>query len=68
MTRDDAEKALEAGKRLTHTAFSEHEWVECLDKDNYLFEDGCHCSKAEFWNIRPEAWWNIGWREYYVPA
>jgi len=60
MTRDQAIKAIQEGKRLTHRHFSPEEWVTC-DGDYYKFEDGGKCPKDEFWGLRTGLPWEDGW-------
>ena len=54
MTKQEALDALKNGKRVRHYYFSEDEWVEQLNKNTYIFEDGCHCPVDEFWRFRQE--------------
>lgn len=62
MTRDEAIKALSEGKRLTHTYFSEGEWVEGINgTKDYRFECGGICPAKMFWAIRFTDGFNDGW-------
>jgi hypothetical protein len=62
MTRYEAAQALKAGKKLTQTYFSPDEWVMGLGDGNYLLEDGCKCTAAEFWKWRQQEFFNDGWK------
>jgi len=61
MTKEEAIKALEQGKKIRHRFFADDEFV-CMNKDGqYEFEDGVKMTKWEFWQLRPESYWLIDW-------
>lgn len=67
MTRIEAIKALDNGKTLTHTHFTNSEWVRGIGAGLYEFEDGCKCSAHEFWFSRNECSspaFSDGWSEF----
>ena len=61
MNREEAKQALIDGERLTHTYFSDDEWVESGAMGRYVFEDGCLCSYQEFWAYRKDKSFDEGW-------
>ena len=60
MNREEAKQALKDGERLTHTYFSDDEWVQS-GIGRYEFEDGCQCSYQEFWSYRNDKGFDEGW-------
>lgn len=59
MTKEEAKQALREGKKLTHRYFSDNEYIYA--KGNIIFsEDGVNHG-FDFWNLRPDEWWNDGW-------
>ena len=61
MTKAEAIKAIKRGLRVTHTLFTEDEWLE-MDGGWFKFEDGCQCRPSQFWDIRQGEEWEKGWR------
>jgi len=61
MTKQEALKALEEGKTLTHHNFDAHEWVK-KEGNNYLFEDGVRLTPEEFWMYRTVPSWKNDWQ------
>ena len=55
-------EVLKQGKRLTHKYFTATEWIEQYGV-GYIFEDGCRCTKREFWQYRTDEAFNQGWSE-----
>ena len=60
MSKEDALLALSDGIRMTHSSFTEEEWIEQLYDGNFIFEDGVICSPDEFWTYREDCFEN-GW-------
>lgn len=60
LTKDEAIKALEAGKKLWHFYFDEDEWIK-MDKEIIVFEDGNRQHASEFWAQRTISNWMNGW-------
>jgi len=60
MTKDEANKAMDEGLRVTHKYFCEHEWVE-RRRFMFAFEDGIQCTPREFWRFRNGTGWDDGW-------
>lgn len=63
MKREDAIKALDKGKVLTHEYFTGDEWVRGIGAGMYEFEDGCKCTATEFWAYRQCHGFDNGWKE-----
>ena len=63
MTKNDAIKAMNNGKKVSHIKFTPDEWMMTSDR-GYEFEDGAKCTKEEFWRFRNEEAWLSGWRLY----
>ncbi|AUR89433.1 hypothetical protein NVP1123O_04 [Vibrio phage 1.123.O._10N.286.48.F3] len=61
MNKEQAIKALDEGKTLTHEHFTKSEWVRGIGAGMYEFEDGIKCSAQEFWAYRND--FNDTWRE-----
>lgn len=64
MTKEEAIKAMAAGKRVTHRLFSSDEWVRINSDGLYQFEDEVVCHSSEFWKYRDHQHWNAGWFLY----
>lgn len=61
MNRTEAKLALSKGKTLTHSYFSDDEWVRGKSNRQYIFEDGCECDSELFWADRSEDGFDDGW-------
>jgi len=61
MTKEEINKALLEGKRVKHMWFSPDEWMEYNEFREIVFEDGCKCSRFEFWQHRDDESWLTGW-------
>ncbi len=61
MTKDEAIKAMQDGKKVSHRHFDSNEWMK-QDGVGYVFEDGCHCAPRDFWHWRDDDSWIDGWR------
>jgi hypothetical protein len=57
MTKDEAIKEMQAGKKITHPYFASYEWMT-IDKGSLLFEDGVRCSISEFFSLRTSEQFN----------
>lgn len=64
MLKQDALLALAEGKRITHTSFTDEEYVKQHTTHLYMFEDGVVTTVKEFWYIRTELPWADGWSIY----
>lgn len=63
MTKEEAKKALNEGKKVSHKYFSDKEYIvktegKLQDERGYLF------SEALFWMDRSSAPWKEGWKLY----
>ena len=63
MTKNEAIKAIESGKKVRHYSFTENEWVRKAKYRvaRYEFEDGNICLRSEFWDCRKDIHFNRGW-------
>ncbi len=66
MTKEEIIKALAEGKTVTHSYFTETEWMK-EENGVYLFEDGVRCPKHLFWADRTHKGWSDGW-DIFQPA
>lgn len=58
MTKEEALAEMQKGKKLTHTSFTEDEWMSLDDKTgDMVLEDGVICSPYEFWRYRQGPEW-----------
>jgi len=61
MIKDEAFKALEDGKKITHRLFDPDEWMT-MDFGLIVFEDGVSCTEKEFFNrFRQGEQWEDGY-------
>lgn len=62
-SKEEAIEALVQGKKLTHTLFSENEWIRQPDPsvNKYECEDGVVCMASMFWHFREQPYWLKGW-------
>lgn len=60
MTKQEAQEAMRAGKKVTHLYFTSDEWMT-MEHGLILLEDGVRCSEHEFWHFRTENYWNEGY-------
>jgi hypothetical protein len=51
MTKQEAIQAMTAGRKVTHTYFTDNEWVS-IKGDVFVFEDGVKCPPWLFWMDR----------------
>lgn len=63
MTKQEAIKALEAGKTLTHRHFTHNEHIK-LENGRIVYEDGYSAEPAEFWKYHREESFGDGWNIY----
>ena len=64
MTRKEAIAfAISTGKPITHTYFSDDEFVRYVD-NRLVDEKGYQLPEQEFWSIRTGEYWESGWSEY----
>ena len=61
MTKEAAIQAMRDGQRVTHYLFDPDEWVQETGR-LYEFEDGCLCSRSEFWRFRTDSVWLENWK------
>lgn len=60
MTKEEAIKAMQDGKKVTHRYFSSNEWMSMHD-GLIVLEDGAMCTPYEFWRWRTDPVWNNGY-------
>ena len=60
MTKEEAIKAMQDGKKVTHRYFSSNEWMSMHDW-LIVLEDGVMCTPYEFWRWRTDPVWNNGY-------
>ncbi len=60
ISKVEAIKAMLKGKKVRHLFFSRNERVAIIE-GNYVFEDGCECTRDEFWKCRTDEPWSKGW-------
>jgi hypothetical protein len=61
LTKQEAIKLMQEGKRITHRYFSADEWMTMNNKGYILLEDGVQCSLSEFFRWRTDETWNDGY-------
>jgi len=62
MTKEEAIKAMQNGKKVTHRYFTSTEWVKSNQSGTtYILEDGVECSPQEFWMWRKGIEWETDW-------
>ena len=60
MTKEDAIKAMEQGKKVTHRYFTSDEWMT-MEDGKIVLEDGVKCDPSFFWFDRKSKDWNDGY-------
>lgn len=60
MTKKEAIQLMREGKKVTHTYFSNDEWMT-IKNGKILLEDGVVCSLSEFFLWRQEEGWEDGY-------
>lgn len=66
MTKQEAIEAMKQGNKLTHTYFTDEEWVKSDQRGIvYILEDGVECSSYEFWRCRTDESYNEGLEIFY---
>ena len=60
MTKNEALKALEEGKKITHKYFSNDEYICKCDSEFYMCESG-YMPIGDFWNYRQSPDWDNDW-------
>jgi hypothetical protein len=66
MTKLEAIKAMQEGRKVTHRYFDEKEWVTMGRQGEIILEDGVECSPAEFWKWRTNPAYETDWEIYPV--
>lgn len=61
MNQEQALKALERGKKITHKSFISSEYMKQGGKWEIEFEDGAKCSYEEFFLYRTNKAWQENW-------
>lgn len=63
LTKEEAIKALEEGKRVRHRYFIGNEYMFLINiqKNIYKFEDGVEVNAIDFWKHRPQEQYLTGW-------
>lgn len=64
MTKNEAILALLEDYKLSHRFFTIGEYISLDDYGNIVFEDGLKVNEKEFWSIRKNNDWEIGWEIY----
>ena len=69
MTKSEAIKQLELGKKLTHRFFDNHEFIQKAKDGSGMieFEDGNLLSPFIFWADRPSDAWDKDW-EFFTSS
>lgn len=65
MTKLEALKAMQEGKKVTHRFFSPNEWMT-IDNGKILLEDGVRCTIEEFFHFRSDNLWENGFELYTI--
>lgn len=60
MNKEEAIKAMQEGKQVTHQYFAPGEWMTMKD-GKIVLEDGVVCSPEEFWCWRTATGWDKGY-------
>tara|TARA_R110002096_G_C14628496_1_gene724694 strand:+ start:2504 stop:2704 length:201 start_codon:yes stop_codon:yes gene_type:complete len=63
MTRTEAIKELEQGRKITHRYFLDNEFLKMVD-NQIVFEDGNQVNPNEFWKLRGSEVWEDGYSYY----
>ena len=62
LTKEEAIKQMELGKKVTHKYFSPNEWITMSSDDrDIVTEEGYTVDKIEFWSYRTADSFNSGW-------
>lgn len=68
MTKDEMEKALKEGHKITHEFFEPNEWfrlitepIEDISTDMIVFEDDVRCSLDSYFQYRKSIVWDDGY-------
>lgn len=61
MTKYEAMKAMQDGKKVRHGYFDDNEWMKRHSPGYYQFEDDVVINQSEFWSIRNSEAWNQDW-------
>jgi len=70
MNKEQAKKALQQGKKITHDLLepNRHRFITLKDGvitwDDILSDDGLKQDETSFWQLRKGQQWNEGWRIY----
>lgn len=60
LSKQEAIKAMQEGKKVTHRYFTPEEYVYMKDGEMF-FEDGVSCSSMEFWSLKTDTAWETDW-------
>ena len=61
MEKVEAIKLMREGEKITHTCFSEDEWMTITSTGQLLLEDGVECSLDEYFRFRIAGIWDDGY-------
>lgn len=61
LTKIEAMKLLQQGKKITHRNFAKDEYIKQCDGQYYFDEDGLMLNRLDFWKYRTEKIWESGW-------
>ena len=63
MTKEEAIEAMKQGKKVTHSYYTEDEWMTSNPEgDVYTFDDGVKFDSVKFWTLRFHKSWDEGWK------
>ena len=65
MTKLEAIKAMEEGKKVTHMYFDKDEWIS-IQNGKILTEEGYLHDQNEFWGYRTNECFNNDWSIYNI--
>lgn len=60
ITKAQAIELMRKGQKVTHTWFSDDEWMT-IENGKILLEDGVRCSLHEFFSYRTDKSWDSGY-------
>lgn len=60
MTKQEAIEAMRQRKKVTHSYFTDDEFIK-MEKGKIVTEEGYSAPPEEFWKYRQSVWWNEGW-------
>jgi len=61
MTKQEAIQEMKKEKKLTHTTFSDEEWITMAGLDTIVAEDGYTMAEEDFWKYRSSFIFQNNW-------